>query len=223
MKTSDFAIEFALATGPKIEGPLGYPGKRAFDIAMSIMLIAISAPLVLLLWLIVRADGGPGFFGHTRIGLNGRPFRCWKLRTMVPDAERKLRRILAQNPALASAWSRDFKLDNDPRVTWIGGMLRRTGLDEFPQLWNVLRGEMSLVGPRPIIREELSKYGPSAAVYLACRPGLTGPWQVEGRDQRVGYAQRVASDVRYARAPSAVRDFKLILATVGTFIRASGR
>ena len=131
-------------------------------------------------------------YGHERIGRGGRPFLCWKVRTMVPDAEARLEAILRADPVRADEWARDHKLRDDPRVTWLGRWLRLTSLDEVPQLWNVLRGEMSLVGPRPVTRPELARYGASARHYLAVRPGLTGMWQLDGRNA-LPYARRVAA------------------------------
>lgn len=157
-------------------------GKRALDLALCLLLLPVAAPTVAVLWALARRDGGPGLFGHVRLGRDGRAFRCWKIRTMRPDAELALARHLARNPRAAHEWRAQRKLEGDPRVTPLGRVLRRTGLDELPQLWNVLRGEMSLVGPRPVTGAELACYGDAARDYLRLRPGITGLWQVAGRD-----------------------------------------
>jgi exopolysaccharide production protein ExoY len=125
-------------------------GKRVLDLCICLILLPVLAPLIAILYLIVRGDGAPGLFAHTRVGQAGRTFTCWKIRTMIPDAETRLSAVLAANPIAATEWNRTQKLQNDPRVTRLGRFLRRSSLDELPQIWNVLRGEMSLVGPRPV-------------------------------------------------------------------------
>jgi lipopolysaccharide/colanic/teichoic acid biosynthesis glycosyltransferase len=202
--------------------PLGYPGKRAFDLILALLLLPLLAPVIALLWLLVRLDGGPGFYGHSRVGRNGTPFRCWKLRSMCVSAEARLAAHLAQNPAAAAEWARDFKLTEDPRITRLGRILRKTSLDELPQIWNVLRGEMSLVGLRPITEAELTKYGPHQGLYLALRPGITGPWQVEGRGNRVSYADRVQLDLSYGQNLSLAHDLNLIARTITVLLNPKG-
>jgi lipopolysaccharide/colanic/teichoic acid biosynthesis glycosyltransferase len=167
-------------------------------------------------------DGHPPLFGHERIGLNGRPFRCWKVRTMVPDATARLEEILRSDPVARKEWTRHRKLTKDPRVTPLGDLLRRSSLDELPQLWNVLMGEMSLVGPRPVTQAELTLYGRSAAHYRSVRPGLTGLWQVMGRND-VDYRRRVAMDRLYVHRRSLLGDIALLFLTVGALIDATGR
>ncbi|MGM0585370.1 MAG: sugar transferase [Pseudomonadota bacterium] len=167
-------------------------------------------------------EGGRPLFGHTRIGRGGRPFRCWKIRSMVPDAEARLARHLAENPGAAEEWRATRKLADDPRVTRFGEFLRRTSLDELPQIWNVLRGEMSFVGPRPVPADELKLYGAARAAYQAMRPGITGLWQVSGRNE-VAYAERVQLDVNYLRRMSFWFDLKVILLTGGAVLRFTGR
>lgn len=197
-------------------------GKRAFDIALCLFLIPAVLPVVLVLALIVRRDGGPAFFAQERIGRGGRPFRCRKLRSMVVDAEDRLAAHLANTPGAAAEWARDRKLAHDPRITRTGAFLRRASLDELPQLWNVLRGDMSLVGPRPVVRAELEKYGPFRQAYLDLRPGLTGPWQVSGRNA-LSYGARVRLDAGYHAGLSFRGDVALILRTGVAVIDRTGR
>jgi exopolysaccharide production protein ExoY len=159
------------------------------------------------------AMGGPVVFAHRRIGWNGTVFRCYKFRTMVGDAEDVLARHLAADPAAAAEWAATRKLRDDPRVTPLGRLLRKSSLDELPQLLNVLKGEMSCVGPRPIVAEELARYGADAAAYLSVRPGVTGAWQAGGRSS-VGYDARVALDRAYVQGWTLWRDVTIILRTV---------
>lgn len=197
-------------------------GKRAFDFTLVVILLPVIAPVIGVLWVLARRDGGPGFFGHNRIGEGGRAFRCWKIRTMVDGAEQKLQAYLESNPSAAAEWALDQKLTDDPRVTRLGVFLRKTSLDELPQIWNVLMGEMSFVGPRPIVRDELAKYGVSVGAYLAQKPGITGLWQVSGRND-VSYGDRIAFDVDYMNASSVLFDLKLIIRTGTAVIRLTGR
>ncbi|MEP0962814.1 MAG: sugar transferase [Roseobacter sp.] len=205
-------------------GPALYrrAGKRLFDLTLALVLIPFLAPIIALLWIVTKLDGGIGFFGHKRIGRNGKVFRCWKVRTMVVDAEQKLRRHLAENPEAAAEWEKDHKLNDDPRITRFGNFLRKTSLDELPQLWNVIRGDMSFVGPRPIVRVELHKYGSDRPVYLSMKPGITGLWQVSGRND-VSYSQRVQFDVDYSKAQSLFTDIRLIAMTGASVVGATGR
>ena len=199
-------------------------GKRIFDICFALLI----APLALLVIsvvggvMVLSGEGADIFFGHRRIGRNGKVFKCWKIRTMVKDAETKLRVHLAQNPDAAAQWARDHKLDDDPRITRMGSFLRKTSLDELPQIWNVLKGDMSFVGPRPIVRMELHKYGQHRPVYTSVRPGVTGLWQVSGRND-ISYAERVALDVDYVDGMTFWRDLKLILKTVLVVVIPTGR
>ncbi len=196
--------------------------KRAFDIAVASLLLMVFLPVVAVLIALVRRDGGPGLFGHVRIGRDGKPFRCWKIRTMVPNAEQVLEQYLANSPEARAEWERDFKLTNDPRVTAFGRFLRATSLDELPQVVNVLMGEMSLVGPRPVTREELKMYREFEWCYLALKPGVTGPWQVSGRNA-VGYDERVKLDATYYLERSTGGDLMILLRTIGVVFRANGR
>ena len=195
--------------------------KRLFDLVVVIFVLPVLSPLIVLLWLIVRMDGGPGFFGHERIGRNGVSFRCWKIRSMVPNSEERLKDYLANNPEAAREWSENFKLRNDPRITPIGKYLRKSSLDELPQFWNVLLGEMSLVGPRPVSRDELQMYSIHLESYLSMSPGITGPWQVSGRNN-LTYEQRVAIDVDYSRQAHLRLDIKILLKTASVVLRRTG-
>jgi lipopolysaccharide/colanic/teichoic acid biosynthesis glycosyltransferase len=199
-------------------------GKRVFDVAFALAIAPFVGAVVLILAAVVSAsDGAWPFFGHTRIGRDGRAFRCWKIRTMVPDAEARLDAHLARDPAAAAEWRRFRKLTDDPRITRIGDFLRRTSLDELPQLWNVLWGEMSFVGPRPVMQDELDEhYGAARAAYHAARPGITGLWQVSGRND-LSYAERVELDAEYVRRMSFALDVWIILRTAGVVVRPTGR
>ena len=197
-------------------------GKRLFDIVVALAMLIALAPLMLVLTAVIALGGGHPLFAHRRVGQGGRPFGCLKFRSMRLDAERMLPEILAADPVAAAEWERDHKLSNDPRVTRIGGFLRKSSLDELPQLLCVLRGEMSIVGPRPITEQELFRYGPARSAYLAMRPGLTGPWQVQGRND-ISYDNRVALDVSYARKVSLLLDIKIVLLTALAMLRLTGR
>jgi Undecaprenyl-phosphate galactose phosphotransferase WbaP len=195
--------------------------KRVFDLVVSaILLIGIGPAMVVIAWL-VRRDGGPALFGHVRVGASGRTFRCWKFRTMVVDSDRVLRELLERDPEARAEWERDFKLRSDPRITGIGRFLRRNSLDELPQLINVLTGEMSLTGPRPIVRQEIERYGEYIGSYWQCRPGLSGPWQVSGRNN-VSYQTRVTLDHHYVENWSFTRDLGILVKTVIVVLRRSG-
>jgi exopolysaccharide production protein ExoY len=197
-------------------------GKRLFDLLLALLLLPVICPVILMLWLIVSCDGGAGFFGHTRIGRNGQIFRCWKIRSMVPDAELALKNHLASEPAAAREWLRSFKLDDDPRVTKFGSFVRKTSLDELPQILNVLKGEMSFVGPRPVTQRELRKYGPGKSAYLATTPGITGLWQVSGRNS-TSYAERVEFDIQYVQQKSLALDLKIISKTAAAVLNQTGQ
>jgi exopolysaccharide production protein ExoY len=192
------------------------------DIIVAIAALAFLSPLLLVVATAIKvAMGGPVMFSHRRIGCNGVTFECYKFRTMVADAEAILNRYLAENPDAADEWSRTRKLRQDPRVTMLGHFLRKTSLDEIPQLFNVLRGEMSCVGPRPIVASELAMYGPHAIEYLRARPGMTGMWQVSGRND-VAYDQRVNLDATYVRSWSLGIDFLILLKTIPAVISSRG-
>ncbi|MEO3470590.1 sugar transferase [Roseomonas sp. CAU 1739] len=187
--------------------------KRAMDIAIASAALILAAPFFLVVSLMVRADGGPAFYAHPRVGRGGRVFGCLKFRSMVVDSQARLDALLAADPAARAEWDATRKLKNDPRITRIGRFLRATSLDELPQLINVLRGEMAVVGPRPVTPAELDRYyGVSAAHYLTVRPGITGLWQVSGRSE-TSYDQRVALDVAYVSQPSLLADLRILVKT----------
>ncbi|AHK45817.1 exopolysaccharide production protein ExoY [Ensifer adhaerens OV14] len=163
--------------------------------------------------LVKFSDGGSVFYGHRRIGHNGRAFRCLKFRTMRADGDRLLQDYLRNNPAAYEEWRATRKLQDDPRVTIVGSVLRKLSLDELPQLINIIRGEMSIVGPRPVVEDELELYDAAAVFYLQSRPGLTGLWQISGRND-VSYAARVAFDTHYVQNWSLIRDFFIVVKTI---------
>ena len=196
--------------------------KRVFDLAIAVPLFVLVAPLMAVLLAVVALDGANPLFGHERIGRDGRKFRCLKIRTMVADSAERLARLLAEDPAAAAAWAENQKLDNDPRITPIGNFLRKTSLDELPQLWNVIRGDMSLVGPRPVVEDEIGRYGIHAAAYKSVSPGLTGPWQVKARNT-VSYEKRVRMDTAYVRRHSLLGDVSLVLLTAFSMFQRTGR
>ncbi|ATG41532.1 sugar transferase [Phaeobacter piscinae] len=207
---------------PRRIGLYAMIGKRLLDILLALILFPVLTPVIALLWVISRRDGGPGFFGHARIGKDGTPFTCWKIRTMIHGAEDVLAEHLKTDAKAAQEWARDRKLSRDPRITGLGLFLRRSSLDELPQIWNVLRGDMSFVGPRPIVRCELSKYGSAAPIYLSQKPGITGLWQVSGRND-VSYEDRVSFDIDYLARRTFSFDIKLILLTGLSVIARTGR
>jgi Undecaprenyl-phosphate galactose phosphotransferase WbaP len=187
--------------------------KRALDIIAAGLGLVLLSPFFLIVALMVRADGGPAFFAHQRVGRGGKLFGCLKFRSMVIDSQARLEALLASDPAARAEWEATRKLKNDPRITRIGRFLRSTSLDELPQLINVLLGEMSLVGPRPVQEAEIDRYyGASAAHYMAVRPGITGLWQVSGRSE-TSYESRVALDVSYVSRPSLLADLSILLRT----------
>jgi exopolysaccharide production protein ExoY len=193
--------------------------KRALDVVILLLAAPFVLPLVLVLALLVRRDGGSAFYCQDRVGLSGASFRLWKLRSMVPDADRLLEAHLESNPVARAEWDRTQKLKNDPRITPVGRFIRKTSLDELPQLWNVLIGDMSLVGPRPMMPSQTALY-PGRA-YYALRPGLTGFWQISSRNQ-TSFAARAAFDARYARRLSLGTDLRVLLATVRVVLRGTG-
>lgn len=197
-------------------------GKRMLDLSLAVVLLPFMLPTIAVLILITRMQGGPGLYAHERIGQNGKAFTCWKIRTMVPDAEAQLAKHLRTNARAATEWQRTQKLQDDPRVTALGRHLRRTSLDELPQIWNVLRGQMSLVGPRPVTAPELARYGLHSHIYLALKPGVTGLWQVTARENGC-YAERLQLDQSYAQQVSFMRDLSLIARTALVVVRPTGR
>jgi Undecaprenyl-phosphate galactose phosphotransferase WbaP len=196
--------------------------KRAIDLFLLSIFCVPAMTVAVVLALLIKAESrGPVIYRHERIGRRGKRFFAWKFRTMVDDAEAALCRYLEQHPELRAEWERKHKLRCDPRVTRVGKLLRRTSLDELPQLWNVLKGEMSLVGPRPIVDEEAVRYNGHLADYLAARPGLTGLWQVSGRND-LSYDKRVALDVHYVRNWSVWLDIRILARTVPVVVGGKG-
>jgi exopolysaccharide production protein ExoY len=194
--------------------PVGMTLKRTVDIVLALSGIILLAPLLIICFAVTALTSpGPALFRHRRVGFNGKHFDCFKFRTMVTDAPERLRKLLESDPSAAAEWATSRKLRNDPRITAIGGILRKSRLDELPQLFNVLRGDMSIVGPRPVTDEELERYASSVNAYLSCRPGITGLWQVSGRSTTT-YNKRVACDTFYARNWSMALDVKIIAVTI---------
>jgi lipopolysaccharide/colanic/teichoic acid biosynthesis glycosyltransferase len=196
--------------------------KRVIDIVgASMALIVASLFMPLIVALIKWQSPGPAFYQHERIGRHGRRFKVWKLRTMVCDADRVLNEYLDACPNRREEWNRDHKLRDDPRITKLGRFLRKSSIDELPQLWNILKGDMSLVGPRPIVAAEISKYGYKFEPYCRVLPGLTGLWQISGRNDTT-YAQRVDLDSYYARNSSLALDLYILLMTVRVVLFRQG-
>ncbi|MEA1832113.1 sugar transferase [Methylobacterium durans] len=188
--------------------------KRSFDLTAAASALLLLLPIFILIALLVRAyDGGPALYRHRRVGRGQSSFDCLKFRTMRTDSQEALRLYLSGNPAALEEWAQTHKLKEDPRITPVGAILRKTSLDELPQLINILRGEMSVVGPRPIIEAEIEKYGPDAPAYFAVRPGLTGAWQVSGRSD-TSYAERVRLDRLYVESRSFRGDLVIVLRTI---------
>ncbi len=196
--------------------------KRIFDVVAALLLGLLALPVGLVIALVICLESrGPVFFAHTRIGKGHRRFRLWKFRSMVVDADAVLQRHLEENPDRMWEWLRTHKLKDDPRVTRVGRFLRRTSLDELPQLWNVLAGDMSMVGPRPIVEEEAAKYGTAFSLYAQVKPGLTGLWQVSGRND-TSYRQRVDLDSKYIRNWTLGTDFRVLLDTARVVVGGHG-
>ncbi|AOX19531.1 undecaprenyl-phosphate galactose phosphotransferase WbaP [Kozakia baliensis] len=195
--------------------------KLSFDVLAALTLFILVLPVFALLFVLVKRDGGPAMFGHARIGRNGQTFRCLKFRSMVPNAGEVLHDLLENDPAARAEWAATQKLTNDPRITKVGRILRKTSLDELPQLLNVLRLEMSLVGPRPIVGAETAHYGEDIAYYYATRPGITGLWQVSGRSD-TSYERRVQLDRWYVRNWTLWHDIAILLKTLPAVLFQSG-
>lgn len=195
--------------------------KRAIDIITALVLLALATPAILIVTILVVIDGGPTLYSHARVGAGLRPFRCHKFRTMILGSDTLLDEYLAYHPDAASEWRNEQKLSFDPRVTPIGRLLRKTSFDELPQLFNVLKGEMSLVGPRPVTSSELVRYGDAAVLYAKVRPGITGLWQVSGRNE-VSYAERVSLDGHYARRRNLLMDLIILLSTPAAVLSQRG-
>lgn len=216
------STEYSSTYAEAVDYPLGGRSKRAFDFVAGVAALILLAPLLILLSLLIYVlDGGPVMIRHTRIGSRGSKFGCFKFRSMVTNGDEVLRAHLAANPAALEEWSKTRKLSDDPRVTPLGRILRKTSLDELPQLFNIISGEMSFVGPRPIVEEEILRYGTAFQDYARARPGLTGHWQVSGRSD-IAYDTRVALDQEYVANWSFGRDIAIILMTIPVVIKARG-
>ncbi|SPJ25542.1 sugar transferase [Palleronia abyssalis] len=202
--------------------PVGGVAKRSLDLAICLVLIPLFLPLFVGLCLLVKlTDPGPIFFGHKRVGFEGRTFKCWKFRTMVTNGDELLRKHFAAHPHDLAIWMAERKLPQDPRVTVIGVVLRKLSLDEIPQIINVINGEMSLVGPRPVVKDELDNYARSTGYYLKARPGVTGAWQVSGRSD-TSYRDRVKLDRYYISNWTLVLDFWILVRTLPAVLKARG-
>ena len=202
---------------------IGYGLKRAFDLGSVVVILALFGWLMILIAVAVRLSGGSKvIYGHTRVGRNGQLFQCLKFRSMVANSDEVLRHLLETDPDARAQWDRDFKLKADPRITRIGRFIRKTSLDELPQLWNVIKGEMSIVGPRPVVQAEFDQYyGGAREHYLSVPPGLTGLWQVSGRND-LDYAQRVELDKSYVENSNIVYDFMIVMRTVKVMVVRRG-
>lgn len=196
--------------------------KRSVDIVLSAAALIFTLPLLFVIAVMIKLhDGGSPFFIQRRIGTHGEEFNCIKFRSMVLDSKERLEALLASDPKARREWMETQKLENDPRITRLGAFLRKSSLDELPQLWNILLGEMSIVGPRPIVKNEIEKYGPYFDYYADVRPGLTGLWQVSGRSDTT-YDERVELDVTYVKQWSFMNDMKIILQTVPAILMSKG-
>jgi lipopolysaccharide/colanic/teichoic acid biosynthesis glycosyltransferase len=198
--------------------------KRLFDLASVLVILALFWWAIIIVAIAVRlTTGSPIIYGHKRIGRKGCEFKCYKFRSMVPNADEVLAHLLATDAEAREEWNRDFKLKDDPRVTRVGSFIRKTSLDEFPQLWNVVVNDMSIVGPRPVVKKELDHYymGPCKAHYLSVKPGLTGLWQVSGRND-MDYSERVELDRAYVHSWRLRSDFMIVMRTVGVMFRRKG-
>lgn len=201
--------------------PLGRALKQVFDYAVASLLLLAALPVFAVIGALVALDGGPVFYTHRRVGTGGRLFRCLKFRTMAPDAERALDALLTADPERRREWEENHKLQDDPRITWIGRFARAFSLDELPQLFNVLRGEMSLVGPRPIHPDETERFGGDLDYYYQVKPGITGLWQVSGRNE-LNYARRVELNTWYVKNWSLWLDIVILLKTIPTVLGRRG-
>ena len=216
---ADYAGSVGQPPGSGAAGSYARFIKRGLDIVVVLLTAPFVVPVVLLLGLMIARDGGPTFYVQDRVGRGGRVFRIWKLRSMVVGAERRLEQHLTDDPAARAEWSTTQKLKNDPRITPVGRLIRKASLDELPQLWNVLKGDMSLVGPRPMLPGQTRLY-PGRA-YYALRPGLTGFWQISRRNE-TSFAGRAAYDTAYANRISLLTDLLVLLATVRVVLRGTG-
>ncbi|MDR1900931.1 MAG: undecaprenyl-phosphate galactose phosphotransferase WbaP [Treponema sp.] len=222
MSIRDFGGILGFATSHKLKMFWNLYAKRFMDLSIVIIGGIIILPLLLIIAFIIKLDSpGPVLFGHSRLGQNGKPFKAYKFRSMVSNADECLKELLASDPKIREEWEANHKLKNDPRITKIGKILRRTSFDEFPQLINILKGEMSLIGPRPIVQDEVVKYGEDFRRIFSVKPGLTGLWQVSGRSD-TDYAERISYDTYYLQSWSVWLDMWILYKTFGVVIRGKG-
>lgn len=219
--TAHTAQPVNIARVPRGFGPYARFGKRAFDIALVLVLLPFALPILAVVSLAMLILGENPVFSQSRIGQNGRVFRIWKLRTMRHDADIVLADILRRDPVRRAEWQQTQKLKNDPRVTPLGGFLRKTSIDELPQLLNVLLGDMSMIGPRPMMVDQAPLYGPNLDVYFSMRPGISGQWQVTERND-ANFARRAQIDAEYARELSFGLDLSIAFKTMTAVLRSTG-
>ncbi len=223
MQIGQFGVGHADYTAFASERRVSLTAQRIIDCLICLVSAPVALAIGCVIALLIKLDGGPIFYSQRRIGLHGRAFNCLKFRSMVPGADARLEELLACDPAARAQWESFQKLAEDPRVTRVGKFIRATSLDELPQLINVWRGEMSVVGPRPILADQVALYGGDFRTYCAMRPGITGLWQISGRANRT-FADRVQLDVHYAREWSVINDLKIILLTIpAVFARRGAR
>jgi Undecaprenyl-phosphate galactose phosphotransferase WbaP len=222
MSVRDFDGILGFATSHKLKMFWNLGIKRFMDLSLVLIGGLVIAPFLLLIALLVKISSpGPAIYKHARIGMNGKPFKVYKFRSMVTDAEERLKSLLAADPQIQKEWEENHKLKNDPRITGIGKFLRQTSLDEFPQLLNILNGEMSLVGPRPIVEGEVKKYGEDFGRIFSVKPGITGLWQVSGRSD-TDYGERVAFDTYYLQSWSVWLDLWVLFKTIEVVFKGKG-
>ena len=222
LEPCEIARRPAYSTHNRLASPHAHTMKRLIDLSASILISLVSLPWFVLIVVAIRLTSpGPILYGQERIGLDGRRFRAWKFRTMHANADAILAAHLAEDPQFAEEWQAHFKLKRDPRVTWCGRWMRALSLDELPQIWNVLVGDMSLVGPRPIVAAEIDKYAKLYVEYAKVRPGITGLWQVSGRNDTT-YEERVALDVYYVQNWSPWLDIYILACTIKVVLRGEG-
>lgn len=222
MSVKDFDGVLGLYTVQSLLLPLNHNLKRVFDLTICIIGGLLILPFVIIIALLVKLDSpGPIFYKHHRLGKGGKPFMAWKFRSMVSNSKEVLQKLLADNPERRSEWEANQKLRDDPRITRMGNFLRRTSLDELPKIWNVLKGEMSLIGPRPIVEDEVEKYAHHYALFASVKPGMSGLWQVSGRSE-TDYEERIALDILYIQSWSLWLDLYILFKTVGVVIEGKG-
>jgi Undecaprenyl-phosphate galactose phosphotransferase WbaP len=222
MSVRDFGGVLGLITTNRLKMVSNLRIKRVLDLSIVVTGGILILPFLLLIALIIKLSSpGPVLYGHKRLGQNGKHFIVYKFRSMVIDSQERLQKLLEQDPEIKKEWEKNHKLQNDPRITGVGKFLRRTSIDEFPQLINILKGEMSLVGPRPIVDDEVNKYGEDFNWIFSAKPGLTGLWQVSGRSE-TDYPARVSYDAYYLRSWSVWLDLWILFVTLGAVLRGRG-